>query len=83
MGYTIKIDGKYFKDFIYATKEDQGRFLGHGAQGSLIHEGDILDLELTEKAEAKFTKRSVGNKISLILQVEEYRKKEIHIVPLA
>ena len=80
--YAIKIDGKYFYDFVYATQKEQGRFMGHGAQGSLVHEDDIIDLELTERAIKTFSRRSVSTKISLILQVEKYRRKDIHIVPM-
>ena len=80
--YAIKIDGKYFYDFVYATKDNKGIYAGHGAQGSLIKEGDIIDLELTEIAKRTFSRRSIGTKISLILQVDQYKRKDIHIVPM-
>ncbi|QEH69934.1 hypothetical protein [Cellulosilyticum sp. WCF-2] len=80
--YAIKIDDKYFYDFVYATKGNSGIYAGHGAQGSLIKEGDIIDLELTEIAKRTFSRRSIGTKISLILQVDQYKRKDIHIVPM-
>ena len=80
--YAIKINSKYFKDYVYATEKDQGRYFGHGYQGSLIQEGDIIDLVLTKTVERTQVRRSIGNTISTILQVEKFKNAKIIIEPI-
>ena len=80
--YAIKINGKYFKDYIYVTEKDQSRYLGHGVQGSLVQEGDIIDLVFTSTAERTEVRRSIGNTIATILQIEKFKNTKIIIEPI-
>lgn len=39
-GYAIKIENRYFKEYVYAKKNTKGRQGAHSQSGTLIQEGD-------------------------------------------
>lgn len=82
MYYAIKIDGKYFKEYIYAEKNIGGRFGGITEGGSVIREGDIIDIVTTEEVERTEVRRSIGNTISTLYGIDMMRDKKIEIVPI-
>lgn len=77
MEYVIMIDGKYFKDYIYAEKNIAGRF-GKGR----ILEGDIVDIVLTDQIERTEVGRSLGNTITTLYSIDKMRGKETLIIPI-
>lgn len=80
--YAIRIDNKYFKEYVYADKNTIGRYTGHSQLGNVIQEGDIIDLVLTDTPERTETKRSIAGSISTIYQVESMQNKIIEIIPI-
>lgn len=80
--YSIKIDNKYFKEYVYADKNLLGRYAGHGKLGNLIQEGDIVDIKLTDSPERTETKRSISGTIGTIYQIEKFKDKKIEIIPV-
>lgn len=80
--YAIQIGDKFFKEYVYCEKSQQGRFSGHGAINGILQEGDIIDLKLTKGPERTETKRSIGGTITTILQIEKFKNKSIQIVPV-
>lgn len=80
--YAIKIGKQYFKEYVYATKEDLRRYSGHSSLGGNLQEGDIINIVLSDTAERKETKRSIGNTISVIYQIEKLKDKKIEIIPI-
>lgn len=81
--YAIKIDNKYFKEYIYCDKDNKGRYAGHGELSILSNEGDIVDIVTTDNIERTETKRSIGNTIRTIYTIEKLKNKEILIVPVS
>ena len=79
--YAIKIDNKYFKNYIYATKDDVRRYCGNATVMGLLREGDIVDIILTDKPVRTETRRSVGNTICSLYTIEKLRNKRIEIEP--
>lgn len=77
MEYAIKIDEKYFKEYVYATENVSKRF-GRGR----ILEGDIVDIVLTDKVERTEVGRSLGNTITTLYTIPKMKGKGIGIVPL-
>lgn len=77
MEYAIKIDGKYFKEYIY-HQGTSGRSFG----GTRLQDGDIIGIVLTDKAERTEVRRSIGNTITTLYQIDKMRGKKIEIVPL-
>ena len=76
MEYAIRIDGKYFNEYIYADKDISGRI------GKVnIQEGDIINITLTDEIERTEIKRSVGNTISTLYSIESIQDKKIEIIP--
>ena len=80
--YAIKLGNLYFKDYEYVTKHDASRCLGNTALGSVVQEGDIVDIVLSEKPERKETKRSLGNTIATLYQIEKIKRIIIEIIPM-
>lgn len=80
--YAIKIDNKYFKEYIYATKENISRYAGHTAFGWAIQDGDVIDIECTDTPQRTDTRRSLGNTISLLYTVDKLKSKTIEILPI-
>ena len=76
MEYAIVVDGKYFKEYIYADKNIEGRF----GKGRII-EGDIIDIILTDKVERTEVGRSLGNTITTLYTIDKMRGKGIEVVP--
>lgn len=77
MEYAVKINGKYFKEYVYAEKNIKGRF---GKVG--VIQGDIIDLELSDEVERTFSSRCLGGTLATIYLVEKFRDKKIEIIPL-
>ena len=77
MEYAIKINGKYFKEYIYADRNVAGRF-GKGR----IQEGDIIDVVLTDQIERTEVGRSLGNTITTLYSIGAMRGKGMEIVAL-
>lgn len=80
--YAVKINNKYFKEYVYADKTINGRYAGHTQFGSTVQEGDIIGLILSDVPERTETKRSIGGSISTIYQIEGMQNKVIKIVPV-
>jgi hypothetical protein len=80
--YAIKINGGYFKEYVYADRNKKGRHGGHTSFGTVIKAGDIIDIVTTKEPERTETKRSVGNTLATILQIDKYRGTKIEIVPV-
>ena len=80
--YAIKLGNLYFKDYEYATKQDVYRYSGNTALGSIVQEGDIVDIILSEKPERKETKRSLGSTIATLYQIEKIKRIIIEIIPM-
>jgi hypothetical protein len=80
--YAIKINGGYFKEYVYADRNKKGRHGGHTSFGALIRDGDIIDIVTTKEPERTETRRSVGNTLATILQIDKYRGTKIEIVPV-
>lgn len=81
-GYAIRIGSKYFKDYIYADKDYIGRHGGNTGLGTVVAEGDIVDVKLTNAIERTEVARSIGNTISTLYQIEKMKGKTIEIIPI-
>ena len=81
MEYTIKVNGKYFKEYIYATKENLHRYAGNTQNGCLVYDGDIVDLILTEDVQYTTTKRNLAEKVRLIYGIDKFKDCTIEIRP--
>lgn len=77
MEYAIKIDGEYFKDYIYADKNTKGRF---GKVQYYI--GDVINITTTKEIERTEVRRSIGNTISMLYGIEKMKNKKIEIIPI-
>lgn len=83
MYFAIKIDDKYFKEYVYATKYMSDRYTGPTSRnGTRIQEGDIIDIITTEAPERFEVSRSIGNTISTLVSIEKLKNKIIKIIPL-
>lgn len=80
--YAIKINGGYFKEYVYADRNKKGRYGGHTSFGVLIRDGDIIEIVTTKEPERMETRRSVGNTLTTILQIDKYKGAKIEIVPV-
>ena len=80
--YNIKINGEYFKEYIYADKTNINRYNGNTALGMCIQEGDIVDIITTPTPEREETKRSVGNTIFVLYGIDKYKNTKIEIIPI-
>lgn len=80
--YAIKIDNRYFKDYIYATKKTADRYGGNTQLGSVITEGDIIGIITTGKPERTEVRRSVANTIAVLYDIENLENKIIEIIPI-
>lgn len=77
MEYAIKIDGEYFKDYVYTDKNMKGRF------GKVqYYVGDIIDITTTKEVERTEVRRSIGNTISMLYGIEKMKNKKIEIIPI-
>ena len=82
MEYAIKINGMYFKEYIYLDENNKGRYTGHSAMGVLLYGGDVVDIDTTPLIDRTFSRRSVGNTINLLYQIPKLRNSTIKIIPI-
>lgn len=80
--YAIRIDGRYFKDYVYAQRSPRMGYLGHTRFGTTIQEGDIIDIVTTPTPERTEVKRSLGGTIATIYAIDKLRNKKIEIIPI-
>ena len=80
--YSIKIDNEYFKEYVYATKEDVRRYCGNATLMGRLQEGDIIDIISTKEPVREDTRRSVGNTVTTLYTIEKLRDKVIEIIPI-
>ena len=78
--YAIKINDKFLKDFIYYDFKNT-RFSGHSQNGIFV-DGDIIDLELTDKILETYSKRTLADKIRCIYSIDKYKKSCVSIIPV-
>lgn len=81
--YGIKIDGKYFKEYVYYQARIVDRYTGHTLFGNRYQEGDITDIITTDEPERLEVSRSIGNTISTLVSIGTLKGKVIEIVPIA
>jgi hypothetical protein len=79
--YAIKINNEYFKEYVYLNSNNKNRYAGNTQLGSVLREGDIVDIITTEKPERFEYRRSIGNTISSILRIEKMKGSQIIIEP--
>ncbi len=79
--YAIKINGEYFKEYIYLDEDNKGRYAGNTQLGNILREGDIVDIKTTIVPERFEYPRSIGNTISTILRIEKMKGSKIIIEP--
>lgn len=82
MYYAIRIDGKYFKEYVYYQKNMKDRHTGHTTLGNRIQDGDIVDIITTDKPERIEAPMSIGGTISILTRVDKLKGKVIEIVPI-
>lgn len=80
--YAIRIDGKYFKDYIYLDNKKSDRYAGHTALGATLQEGDIIGVKLTSCIQRTEVSRSIGNTIATLYGIESLKDKVITIIPV-
>ena len=80
--YAIRIDGRYFKDYVHFDKKTIGRYSGHTALAGTLSEGDIIDVNLTNNIQRTEVARSIGNTISVLYGIEKLKNKMIEIIPI-
>ena len=81
--YAIEIDGKYFKDYVYAKDlKTKGRWTGHTQLGSRMDPDDIVDIITTDKPERQDVKYSIGEVVKTLCSIEKVRRKKMTIVPI-
>lgn len=80
--YAIKIKGKYFKEYDYQEKTIKDRYAGNATLGGILKEGDIKGIICTDKPERTETRKSIGNTIAVIYDIEALKNEIIEIVPV-
>lgn len=80
--YAIKIEGRYFKEYVYFEENRYGRFGGITDLGIIIKDGDIIDVITTKEPERLETPRGIGDTISILLRIETVKGKKIEIIPI-
>ena len=75
MRFAIKIDGKYFKEYVYYQAKVTDRYTGHTLFGNRYQEGDITDIITTDEPERLEVPRSIGNTISTLVNIEKVKNK--------
>lgn len=80
--YAIKIDGKYFKDYVYSDKNTYGRFSGGATNIGNYQTDDIIDLILTDNIEYTTSRRNISEKIKIIYDIEKFKNKKVSIIPV-
>lgn len=80
--YAIKIGRKYFDSFIYYEKRGKGRYGGNFGNAGIYQYGDIVDIKLTESIEITMVRRELGEKISLIYDIDKFKNSKINIIPI-
>lgn len=81
MEYAIKIDGRYFKEYIYVDTCYKDRYGGITALGTRLKEGDIVGIYTTETIDRTEVGRSIGNTIATLYSIESIKDKKIEIIP--
>lgn len=82
IAYGIRINNRWFKDYVYLNESNKDRYSGNTALGNRIQDGDIVDVILTDLPERMEVTRSIGNAISILLGLEKLKYIIIEIVPL-
>lgn len=77
MEYAIKIDGKYFKEYIYYDKDNNKGQFGK----TRLQDGDIVGIITTDEVERTEVRRSLGNTIATLVGIESVKERIIMIVP--
>lgn len=80
--YGIRVDGKYFKEYVYYQARVVDRYTGHTLFGNRLQDGDIVDIITTDEPERLEVPRSIGNTISTLVTIEKMKDKVIEIIPL-
>lgn len=80
--YAIKINNKYFKEYEYQGKIIKDRYCGNATLGGVLKEGDIKDIICTDTPQRTETRKSIGNTIAVIYDIEAFRNTTIEIVPI-
>ena len=80
--YALKINGEYFKEYVYLTQENKGRYAGNTQLGSLLQDGDIVDIITTKEPERFEFPRSIGEVIATILRIDKWKGSKIEIIPV-
>ena len=82
MRFAIKIDGKYFKEYVYHETKTSDRYTGHTSFGTNLQDGDIIDIITTDEPERLEVPRSIGNTISTLVSIDKIKGKVIEIIPM-
>ena len=77
----IKIDGKYFVEYIYKENNTSGRYGGHLCEGEVISYDDIIGIKVDSIGET-FSRRSIGNVVKMILNLMSYEVIELQNIEL-
>lgn len=80
--YAIRIKNKYFKEYEYQGKTIKDRYAGNATLGGVLKEGDIKGIICTDAPQRTETRKSVGNTIAVLYDVEALRNEVIEIVPV-
>lgn len=81
MNYAIRINNRYFKEFVYA-KEISDRYAGNTAIGYRVDGDDIVDIITTDLPERTEVINSVAGTIRMLLSIEKLEGKIIEVIPL-
>ena len=79
--YAIKINGEYFKEYIYLDEDNKGRYAGNTQLGSVLRVGDIVDIKTTVIPKRFEYPRSIGGTIAILLGIDKLKGNRIEIDP--
>lgn len=79
--YAIKINGEYFKEYIYLDEDNKGRYAGNTQLGSVLRVGDIVDIKTTVIPKRFEYPRSIGGTIAILLGIDKLKGNRIEIEP--
>lgn len=75
MFYGIRINDRWFKEYVYVDKENKDKY-------SDAKTGELVDIVLTDIPERFEFPTNVGETIDVLLQLDRMRDKLIEVVPL-
>lgn len=81
MEYAIKIDGRYFKEYVYHEENRKGRFAGIG-HNSTLRDGDIVGVVTTEEPEYTWSRRGLSGTIGVLYTIDTVKDKKVEIRPI-